>query len=68
MTRGMLVGVAVSLAVTRFMVSQIWGVSPTDPWTFAIVVTVILTVGLAACFLPARRASQVDPVVALRSE
>ncbi len=65
---GIAVGVVVSLATTRFMASQIWGVSATDPWTFAVVATVILAAGLAACFFPARRASRIDPMVALRFE
>ena len=65
---GALVGVFVSVATTRLMASQIWGVSASDPWTFAVVAIVIVAVGLAACFFPARRASQVDPMVALRFE
>ena len=47
---GALVGVFVSVATTRLMASQIWGVSATDPWTFAVVAIVIVAVGLAACF------------------
>ena len=65
---GIGIGVGASLGLTRFIASQLWGVSPTDPWTFAAVVVGILVVGLAACFLPARRATQVDPVVTLRYE
>ena len=65
---GIVIGVGVSLGLTRFIASQLWGVSPTDPWTFAAVVVAILVVGLAACFFPARRATQVDPVVTLRYE
>ena len=65
---GVALGVGVSLGLTRFIASQLWGVSPTDPWTFAGVVLGILVVGLAACFLPARRATQVDPVITLRYE
>ena len=67
-TTGIVIGVLVSLGLTRFLASQLWGVSPTDPWTFAGVVVCILVVGLAACFFPARRATQVDPVVTLRYE
>jgi putative ABC transport system permease protein len=62
------VGLAVSFALTRFLASQIWGVSPTDPWTFAAVIGIIAAVGLLACWLPARRAMRVDPMVALRYE
>jgi putative ABC transport system permease protein len=65
---GIVIGVGVSLGLARFIASQLWGVSPTDPWTFAAVVVAILVVGLAACFFPARRATQVDPVVTLRYE
>jgi putative ABC transport system permease protein len=65
---GIFVGLLASFALTRFLASQISGVSPTDPWTFAAVVTVVVSVGLAACFLPARRAAAVDPLVALRYE
>lgn len=65
---GILVGFSASYWLTRFLASQIWGVSPTDPWTFAAVITLVVAVGLAACFLPARRATQVDPLVALRYE
>lgn len=65
---GIAVGVAVSLGLTRLIASQLWGESSTDPWTFAAVVVGILAVGLAACSLPARRATQVDPVITLRHE
>jgi putative ABC transport system permease protein len=65
---GILIGVCASFTVTRFMASQIWGVSATDPWTFGMVVACVLTVGLAACYVPARRAANVDPMVALRYE
>jgi ABC-type antimicrobial peptide transport system permease subunit len=57
-----------SYCLTRFLASQIWGVSATDPWTFSTVGAIILTVGFAACLLPARRATQVDPLTALRYE
>jgi len=65
---GILVGLAASYALTRFLASQISGVSTTDPLTFAAVVSVVVCVGLAACLLPARRAAQVDPLIALRHE
>jgi putative ABC transport system permease protein len=65
---GIVIGLFASYALTRFLASQIWGVSVTDPWTFAAVITLIALVGLAACLLPARRAAQFDPLVALRYE
>lgn len=63
---GVLVGLAASFALARLMASQVWGVSTTDPLTFLSVVVIVLIVGLAACFAPARRATGVDPLVALR--
>ena len=65
---GLAIGLLASFRLTRFLASQIWGVSPTDPWTFVAVVALIVGAGLAAYYLPARRATQVDPLVALRYE
>jgi len=65
---GICIGVLASFGLTRFMASQIWGVSATDPWTFGAVVALVVCVGLAACYFPARRATEVDPLVALRYE
>ena len=67
-TGGAIAGIIISLVLTRLIASQIWGVSATDPWTFSAVVLVIFVAGLAACLLPARRATQVNPLIALRSE
>jgi ABC-type antimicrobial peptide transport system permease subunit len=64
----MVQGFVASLAVTRIAASQIWGVSPHDPLTLSIVVGVMVLVGLAACYVPARRATRVDPMMALRHE
>ncbi len=65
---GICIGLLASFGLTRFMASQIWGVSATDPWTFGAVVALVVGVGLAACYLPARRATEVDPLIALRYE
>jgi len=65
---GICIGLFASFGLTRFLASQIWGVSATDSWTFGTVVALIMGVGLAACYLPAQRATQVDPLVALRYE
>ncbi len=65
---GIAIGVPVSLILTRLLASQLWGVSTTDPWTFAAVTVLLLAAGSAACVAPARHAARVDPLVALRHE
>jgi putative ABC transport system permease protein len=65
---GIAIGLIASFGLTRFLASQIWGVSATDPWTFGAVAALVVITGLAACLLPARRAASVDPLVALRYE
>ena len=65
---GVVVGLAGAVALGRLMSSLLYGVSPTDPLTYAGVVAVLLTVAVAATWIPARRASRVDPIVALRYE
>jgi predicted permease len=65
---GVVIGVGVSLALTRFMGSQLMGVSATDPMTFGGVALLLIVVAVAACFIPAQRAMRVDPMVALRYE
>jgi putative ABC transport system permease protein len=67
-TLGTAIGVAASLALTRLIAQLLWGVSATDPWTFAAAIAVMVAVGSAACLLPARRAARVDPLVVMRAE
>ena len=65
---GMLVGLGAAFAFTRVLASQLYGVSPTDAGTFALVALGLFTVALTACYIPARRATQIDPVKTLRFE
>ena len=65
---GLGIGIAGTLAIARVLVNQLYEVKPSDPLTFVGVASVLLVVGLAACFVPARRATRIDPVSALRQE
>ncbi len=65
---GIALGILASVGLTRLVASLLWGVSPRDPVTFVGVVAVLAAVGTAACLVPAHRATQVDPLVALRYE
>src|SRR5262249_23468142 len=67
-TGGIVLGLAGALALTRLLQNLLFGVSPTDPLTLAAGALLLAGVGLLACYIPARRAMAVDPLIALREE
>src|SRR5205085_10640206 len=65
---GVLIGVAGGLALTRFLRSLLFTISAADPLTFASVALLLTLVAMVACYIPARRATKIDPMIALRYE
>jgi putative ABC transport system permease protein len=65
---GLALGLSAALGLTRLMAKLLFGVSATDPLTFAALALPLLAIALLACYLPARRAMRLDPLVALRHE
>ena len=65
---GVAIGLAAALGLTRLMTSMLFGISAHDPITVASVVSLLAFVAFAACYIPARRATRVDPMVALRND
>jgi putative ABC transport system permease protein len=65
---GLLIGLAISLVTNRLLTAQLWNTSTDDSVTFAVVILLITTIGMLACWIPARRAVRVHPMIALRHE
>jgi putative ABC transport system permease protein len=65
---GVVLGLVASIGATRLMSSLLFGISSMDPWTFTGVAILLIGVAALACYLPARRAMNVDPMIALRQE
>ncbi len=65
---GVACGLVASVLLTRSLRSLLFGVTPVDPVTYAVIASVLMAVALFACYVPARRATEIDPIEALRAE
>jgi putative ABC transport system permease protein len=65
---GLFIGLGISFATNRLLTAQLWNTSPNDPLTYAVVILLIAAIGALACWVPARRAVRVQPMIALRHE
>jgi ABC-type antimicrobial peptide transport system permease subunit len=65
---GVAIGLGAAYLLTRSLKRFLFGVSPTDPLTLALIALLLVTVAMLACYIPARRATKVDPLIALRHE
>jgi putative ABC transport system permease protein len=65
---GIFLGLIVSLALTRVLASQLYGISSTDPVIFTVISLLLMLVAMIACYIPAWRATKLDPLIALRYE
>jgi len=65
---GLVIGLAISFATNRLLTAQLWNTSPNDPITFVVVILLMIAIGVLACWIPARRAVRIQPMVALRQD